>query len=118
MVQWDMQTLMVMQRLQTELTGAVEDVAISYDNRLLASAFNRTGPYLWAKEIAEFDELTLSSGRITSLWRIAFSPAAPLLVSGSSNDGTIVLWDVKQKKQMSEPIEAPSIRNYRYYIQP
>ncbi|MBV7330349.1 hypothetical protein KFU94_19275 [Chloroflexi bacterium TSY] len=104
---WDVQTFTEIDRLITDVSFApVEDIAISADSRLLASASRFGEPYLWNRDTNVPERLELSRGgkTIAALARIAFRPGSSLLVGGSTSDGSIVLWDTETKSQIGDPI--------------
>ena len=83
--------------LQTGHAEKVDGIAISFDNRLLASASADSTIRLW--DVTLQRELRTLTGNGGGVKAVAFSPDGRLLASGGT-DGNVRLWDVATGQQI------------------
>jgi WD40 repeat protein len=83
-------------------TDHVFSVAVSPDDKMLASGAYNGSIILWDMETRQSigQPLTTHKGRVNSL---AFSPDGRMLASGS-DDSTIILWNVQTGEPMGQPM--------------
>ena len=79
--------------------GPVWSLSISPDGRTLASCGGYgNGVFLW--DITAGKQLATLNDHTERVWRVSISPDGKLLAS-CSEDGTIILWDLDKRKQLS-----------------
>ena len=89
--------------LITSLHGDVgtETIAFSPDGRILASG-NDNSVILW--DVQRRQRLGRLTGHTDTVLSVAFSPDGRILAS-SSDDKTVVLWDVRSRRPLGEPLK-------------
>lgn len=78
--------------------GALQDIALSPDGRLLATAGDRRTIKLW--DVDSLSEVAVLSGHTAPIQELAFSGDGRRLAS-AGDDATVVVWDVSSLKEIA-----------------
>jgi WD40 repeat protein len=76
--------------------GALQDIALSPDGKLLATAGDRRTIKLW--DVASLTEVAVLSGHTAPIQELAFSADGRQLAS-AGDDATVVVWDVASRSE-------------------
>ena len=75
--------------------------SFSHDGKLIATGCDDASIGIW--DANSYEHLYTLEGHALGVWRAVFSPTNSNLLASSSNDGKVLLWDLKSRKPM--PVE-------------